>query len=89
MKNESWKVKIYVGEFYKFVLCDMFPDDEKHSGLEPFLEFFAAEEECIVDSGTKKGFYWAHLKMDNGVLQDPEDDESFLYIDRLERIISE
>ena len=87
MKKEQWKIKIYVGEFNKFVLCDRGPGTEEYAHLDPFLEFLCLEDDQTVDAGTENGFYWAYLEMECGVNVDPEDQDAFLVIDRIEKCV--
>ena len=82
-KKNTWQIKIYVGQFNKFVVCDLLPDDEEHAGLHEMLEFMAIDGSELSDK-TKPGFYMAQLSLDSGISYDPEDDECFLVIDKVE-----
>jgi len=77
------RLKIYVGLRGRFVLCEEFPDDEKHCGLNEMLKEMIDEDPYI--SGTvATGFYWATIEMEGADNQDPQYDSHYLYVDKIE-----
>jgi len=88
-------LKIYVGLYDRYVLCEKFPDDEDHAGLHEMLDFMYTEDEpCVyhtdendnfTGNNVEPGFYLAHLSLENNYLNDPTDDESFLVIEKIEK----
>ena len=89
-------LKIYIGTRNKFVLCEEFPNDEEHAGLHDMLDFFYLDDEPFIchqdDNGNftnqtyDPGFYLAHFSLENNYLNDPTDDDTYLIVDKVEKL---
>ncbi|HLD91682.1 MAG TPA: hypothetical protein VI911_11845 [Patescibacteria group bacterium] len=73
------KLKVFVGIDGRWVLCEKFPDDEEHGGLEEMLTDLISE--CI-EVEEKMGFYLMSFKM---AYWDNPEDGGYLDIDKLEK----
>lgn len=80
---KQFQTKIYVGIGNKFVVCEPFPNDELHAGLHEILDFMNTDDN-EVSSKIKPGKYIATMSLENNILNDPQDDDAYLVIDKLE-----
>lgn len=69
------KLKCYVGLNNRFVMCEQFPDDEEHCGLNDMLKEFIQDDYYIQDEPLEQGFYniefgfeWANDDLDEEYL---------------------
>lgn len=51
------KLKCYVGLDNRFAMCEKFPNDEEHAGLNKMLEEFLDYDVYIQDKPLDQGFY--------------------------------
>lgn len=79
------KLKCYVGLDNRFVMCERFPDDEEHYGLNDMLKEFIEDDYYIQDEPLEQGFYniefgfeWANDDLDEEylVVKDIKKDEN-------------
>jgi len=54
-----WQLKIYIDVFGKVGICELFPDDEEHAGLNDLLKEYVVDECMYNDLWDDKqvGFY--------------------------------
>lgn len=77
-------LKIFVGIDGFWVLCEKFPDDERHGGLNELLDDFILDNVKVEES---MGFYAASFEVEQkpGGWRGSEYDEAELVMTKLER----
>jgi hypothetical protein len=68
-------LKAYVGLHNRFVMCERFPDDEEHGGLNEMLEEFVDFDSVLTDEDMEQGFYMLEfdIEQDRGLYDGPSD----------------
>jgi hypothetical protein len=69
-----YKLKAFVGLDNKFVLCEKFPDDQAHGGLDEMLqEFLDSDDNVLVsDAGLEIGLYELEFVIEDDISWNPE-----------------
>lgn len=83
-------LKCYVGLNNRFVVCERFPDDEEHTGLNILLDDFIDDnniiEDVLGDGVLPVGFYSISFALEKEAVRtfDGEDWDEFLVIEEIE-----
>jgi len=80
MKN----LKCYIGLDNRFVMCEKFPDDEEHAGLNEMLKEFVDQDVYIADKPLNQGFY--NIEFDFDYTGSGDSVEEFLVVKKLVKI---
>jgi len=81
------QLKCYVGLDNRFVMCEKFPDDEEHAGLNEFLNEFIDDDAYLTDEPLEQGFYKIEFKFEivaQGILRDCI--EEYLVVKKISKI---
>lgn len=83
------KLKAYVGMDSQFVMCEYFPDDEEHAGLNDMLKDFIGYDDYLAEEPLEQGFYLLEFEIEQESLSSisPELSDPFLVLKKYERII--
>jgi hypothetical protein len=76
-------LKIYIDVYGRVGLCEKFPDDEKHYGLNELLSELIEEDLRYCDE-FEPGFYMAHFALEADCPLDGIETDYFLLIDKIE-----
>lgn len=81
------KLKCYVGLDNSFVMCEKFPDDEEHAGLNDMLKEFIEDDVYIQDKPLEQGFYNIEFGFDHVAVGAFRDEiEEYLVVKSIKKI---
>lgn len=75
---------MFMGIDNKYVMCEKFPNDEEHAGLEEMWDEFIYEP-YELDKNYPVGFYYAHIDVECTDRYDPTDNVAYLVIEKIEK----